>query len=564
MRNYPSWVTQDSEKRLHDDFRLFAWFIWRHLKLPEPTPLQYDIASFLQHGPRRRMIEAFRGCGKSWLTAAYVLWLLYRDPQHKVMVVSASKERADAFSIFVKRLISDVPMLRFLEPRPGQRDSNIAFDVGPADPDQSPSVKSVGITGQLTGSRANTIIPDDIEVPKNSYTEQQREKLGELIKEFDAVIKPGGEIVYLGTPQCEQSIYNKLPERGFTIRVWPAEYTDGLDKEGVDRYQGRLAPFVTGALQADSELRGTPTEPSRFDVMDLLERRTSYGAAGYALQFMLDTSLADADRYPLKLRDLIVMDVDPKRAPVQLSWASSPDLAWEGIPNVGLNGDRLYRPMWASEEWAEYTGSVMFIDPAGRGADETAYCVGKMLGSTIFVTRWGGFAGGYDSDTLYGLAHIARDEGVNAVHVEGNFGDGMFVSLLKPVLAKIHPCHLEEYKVHGQKELRIIDKLEPVLNGHRLVIDRGVLEKDVNVSGERKPSQSGAFQLAHITRDRGALLHDDRLDCLAEMVGYWTSQLAVDVEANEQRHLEELREKELRKFMEEFGVTDGGPRWARI
>jgi len=505
------------------------------------------------------MIEAFRGCGKSWLTAAYVLWLLYRNPQHKIMVVSASKERADAFSIFVKRLISDIPMLRFLEPRPGQRDSNIAFDVGPAQPDQSPSVKSVGITGQLTGSRADTIISDDIEVPKNSYTEQQREKLGELVKEFDAVLKPGGEVVYLGTPQTAQSLYNQLPSRGYEIRVWPSEYTDGLDEEGADRYYGRLAPFVTEALAKNPVLRGKPTEPSRFDEMDLLERKQSYREAGYALQFMLDTSLNDADRYPLKLRDLVVMDVHPEKAPVQLSWASSPDLAWEGVPNVGLNGDRLYRPMWASKEWLDYSGSGMFIDPSGRGADETAYCVGKMLNSVIHVTRWGGLQGGYAPDTLRALAEIAKAEKVNAVHVEGNFGDGMFVSLLKPVLSKIHPCHLEEYKVHGQKELRIIDKLEPVLNAHRLVIDRGVLEKDVEADEIVK---SGAFQLTHVTRDRGALKHDDRLDALAEMVGYWTEQLARDHEEAEQAHLEELRDQELRDFMSEFGFEDTGPIWA--
>lgn len=561
MRKYPEWITTDSEKRLHDDFRLFAWFIWKHLKLPEPTPLQYDIAAYLQHGPRRRMIEAFRGCGKSWLTAAYVLWLLFRAPQHKVMVVSASKERADAFSIFVKRLIGDVPMLRFLEPRPGQRDSNIAFDVGPADPDQSPSVKSVGITGQLTGSRADTIIPDDIEVPKNSYTEAQREKLGELVKEFDAVLKPGGQIVYLGTPQTEQSLYNQLPGRGYEIRVWPAEYTLGLDDEGVDRYHGRIAPFLTRAITENPKLVGTPTEPSRFHEMDLLERKASYGAAGYALQFMLDTSLADADRYPLKLRDLVVMDVSKEKAPVQLAWASSPDLAWTDIPNVGLNGDRLYRPMWASKDWADYTGAVMFIDPSGRGADETAYCVGKMLNSTIFVTRWGGLPGGYEPDTLHALSIIAKEEGVNAVHVEGNFGDGMYLSLLKPVLSKVHPCHVEEYKVTGQKELRIIDKLEPVLNSHRLVIDRTVLANDVEADS---PAKSGAFQLSHVTRDRGALAHDDRIDCLAEMVGYWTTQMAHDVEQAEAKHREELREKELLEFMEQFGETSDGPAWSRV
>lgn len=87
-----------------EDFRKFIYLVWKHLNLPEPTPVQYDIARYLQHGPRRCVIEAFRGVGKSWVTAAFVCWLLWRNPQLRILVVSASSARADAFSTFVKRL----------------------------------------------------------------------------------------------------------------------------------------------------------------------------------------------------------------------------------------------------------------------------------------------------------------------------------------------------------------------------------------------------------------------------------------------------------------------------
>lgn len=168
-------------ERVKEDFRVFLWVIWNHLGLPEPTQLQYDIALYLQHGPKRAIIEAFRGVGKSFVTSAFVLWLLLRHPQLKIMIISASKERADSFSIFTRRLIEEVPLLHHLRPKTGQRDSVISFDVGPATADQAPSVKSVGITGQLTGSRADIIIADDVEIPSNSATQIQREKLSELV-----------------------------------------------------------------------------------------------------------------------------------------------------------------------------------------------------------------------------------------------------------------------------------------------------------------------------------------------------------------------------------------------
>jgi len=171
-------LVQSSDDPLKRDFRNFLFLIWRHLNLPDPTPVQYDIARYLQHGPKRSIIEAFRGVGKSWITAAFVLWLLYCNPNERILVVSASKDRADSFSIFCKRLIEEVPFLTHLKPRDGQRDSNIAFDVGPSDPHQAPSVRSIGITGQITGGRATHIVADDVEVPKNSLTQTMRDRLG--------------------------------------------------------------------------------------------------------------------------------------------------------------------------------------------------------------------------------------------------------------------------------------------------------------------------------------------------------------------------------------------------
>lgn len=550
-KKYPEWVKTKSERRMFDHFPAFLWFMFvKVLGLGAVTWIQYDIGRYLQSGPRRRIIEAFRGVGKSWITAIYVLWLLYRDPQHKVMVVSASKDRSDAFSIFVKRLISITPLLKFLEPRDDQRNSNIAFDVGPAEPDQSPSVKSVGITGQLTGSRADTIVADDIEIPKNSATELQREKLGELVKEFDAVLKPGGQVVYLGTPQVAQSLYSfdNLQSRGYECRVWPARYTDP------EKYAGNMAPMLVEKMQEEPSVltsgpegRGTSTEPTRFDDLDLMEREASYGKSGFALQFMLDTSLDDANRYPLKMSDLIVMDVDPKLAPVQLTYASGPQQVIEGLPNVGLNGDRCHSPMYVSKDFVGYQGSVMHIDPSGRGKDQTAFCVTKMLNGWIYVTRWGGLPGGYDDATLTALALIAKEEQVNLVRIEENFGDGMYTSLFLPILTKHYRVTTEDFRVTGQKELRIIDKLEPVLNGHRLVMDKSIVESDSTVD---RVYNSGLYQMTHITRDKGALKHDDLVDCLAESVGYWTQMINSDIDKAEERHRERLKDEELKKFMD--------------
>ena len=529
---------------VQEDLRKFIYVVWRHLNLPDPTPVQYDIASYLQNGPRRSVIEAFRGVGKSWLTSAFVCWLLLNNPQLKILVVSASKERADSFSTFVKRLINEIPILNHLKPQDGQRDSVISFDVGPATPDHSPSVKSVGITGQITGSRADVLIADDVEVPNNSATQMMRDKLSEAVKEFDAILKPGGRIIYLGTPQTEMSLYNQLPERGYEIRIWPALYPE---LPQVIKYQGRLAPMITVAMEKDATISGQPTDSKRFSESDLLERRASYGKAGFALQFMLDTSLSDADRYPLKVGDLIIQNLNPTMGHLKVAWAAAPELTINDLPNVALTGDRYYRPMWHSDEMSEYTGCVMSIDPSGRGKDETGYAVVKQLAGNLYVTEAGGITGGYEPETLEELAKIAKRNQVKYIIIESNFGDGMFTQLLKPVLGRIYPCTVEEVKHNTQKEARIIDTLEPVMSTHRLIVDQKVIQKDFDSARDVKYSLF--YQMTRLTRDRGALIHDDRLDALAIAVAYWTESMARDNNKAAQEIKNTALDKELKKFM---------------
>ena len=536
------------------DFRNFLWVVWKHLNLPDPTPIQYDIAEYLQSSPRRCIIEAFRGVGKSYIPCAFVVHQLLLDPDKQFMVVSASKARADDFSTFTQRLLLELPMCQHLIAKGDQRWSKIAFDVAPAKASGSPSVKSVGITGQLTGSRADVIIADDVEIPNNSMTQTMRERLGESVKEFDAVLKPDGKIIYLGTPQTEMSLYNTLTERGYELRVWPARYPSLEATEKA--YNGRLAPSLYEAITRKEEApTGLPTDPQRFTEEDLLERELSYGRSGFALQFMLDTSLSDRDKYPLKLSDLIVMSCDDTTAPDKVVYGIFNPL--DQLPNVGLSGDRYYAPADTVGR-SEYSGSVLAIDPSGRGSDETGYAVVKALNGYLYVTDAGGIKGGYDDATLKSLAVIAKYNKVNMVLIESNFGDGMFTELFKPYLQKVHPVTIEEVRHSKQKEQRIIDTLEPVMNQHKLIIDPKVIQKDYDSVQDLPPEKAMkymlAYQMTRITRDRGALSHDDRLDVLAMAVQYWVEQMAADADKEINLKRQDLMMKELDKFMSDFNT----------
>ena len=176
---------------------------------------------------------------------------------------------------------------------------------------------------------------------------------------------------------------------------------------------------------------------------------------------MLDTTLSDKERYPLKLSDFIVMDINPNIAPVSLAWAGSQEYACEDLPSVGFTGDKFYKPMFKSEQFADYKGSVMAIDPSGRGKDELGVAIVKQLGGNLYVLVCTGKSGGYSNDNLEWIAREARNHNVNHIIIESNFGDGMFTQLLKPVVNRFYPVNIEEVNHSKQKELRIIDTLEP-------------------------------------------------------------------------------------------------------
>ena len=539
------------------DFRKFLWAVWKHLNLPEPTPIQLDMAKEIASDEERLWVAGFRGVGKSWITVAYVLWELYRDSNKRILVVSAGQTEAGKFVKFCLDLIYEMPLLQVLKPENRDRQSALAFDVRGARPDKQPSVTALGVFGQLAGNRADIIVPDDIETASNALTVATRARLSEAIKEFSAIIKPGGKIRYLGTPQSEQSVYSLLPDRGYTIRYFPFLIPDDKQEE---YYGARLAPSIRRMKRRGAAV-GECTEGGRFSPKDVHGKRLEYGASGFALQFQLDTRLEDAERFPLKLKDLVVMSLDQHRGPESLAWAADPRTAIPDLPVMGFNGDQYYSPVFVSEVYTEYLGVKMAVDPSGRGGDETAYSITSALHGTIFLQDAGGFTAGFDEATLVGIATKMLQFRVTHVVVEDNYGGGMFTALLRPVVERVYKAEEERRRaarandwelarpliedVHHsvvQKELRIIDTLEPVMNQHRLVVAKELIVRDHIEADKRHPDRkqrlSLFYQMSHITKERGSLPNDDRLDTLAMGVEAWQNVLSVDPAVLAQREAE--------------------------
>lgn len=537
------WARLELLRAHYASFNDFLYDVMTELLGFDCTDIQLDIAAFLEHGPLYRMIQAQRGQAKTTITAAYAAWRLIHDPACRILIISSGGPMAKEIANWVIQIIGGMPVLDFMRPSAEDRSSIEAYDIHRdlKGPEKSPSVACIGITANMQGKRADVLIADDIESSKNSQTETQRERLKHLSKDFSSICATG-DIIYLGTPQSIDSIYNGLVSRGFTIRIWPGRYPTP-DEEG--NYGTHLAPLIQKRMQADPTLRmgggpiglrGQPTDPVLMPEDVLTKKEIDQGAAYFQLQHMLDTRLSDEARFPLKAQNIVFSTFGATSAPVAWHYAASQENRLY-TPNDWPIDVELFKASGHTTEFVDFEAmTAMYIDPAGGGknGDETAWVVSRFAGNCVYIPAFGAVKGGINPEALEELATAIIGNKVKYIAVEKNFGNGIFAAVLREKLqAKRYTVEIEDVWESGQKELRIIDVLEPVINSNRLIINTELVREDwmqcQHYPVADRASYSLFYQLSRITREKGALLHDDRLDALAGAVRIWAEHLHKDV-----------------------------------
>jgi hypothetical protein len=530
------------------------------------TDIQQDIGDFLANGPTRAMIQAQRGQAKTTITSIYAVWRQIHDPSTRILIMSAGGPLAKEIANWIIQIIMGMDELECMRPDSsnGDRESVEAFDIHYSlkGPEKSPSIACVGVTSNIQGKRADLLIADDIESSKNSATEIQRDKLRQLTRDFTSICSKG-KIVYLGTPQSIDSVYNGLPSRGYEVRVWPGRYP--TEEEELN-YGNALAPLIQDRMSKNPLLRsgggsdgtrGKPIDPVLLGEDELLKKEVDQGKAYFQLQHMLDTKLMDADRYPLKPEGLIFMNVPSDRVPLSVNILQSSEYKIHTPQDFPIESD-FYEICGHSDEWAEFTGTHMYVDPSGGGknGDELAWAVTKFRSGNIYIVDIGGVPGGLNEKNQNLIADLAWYWKVAQIDFEDNFGAGTFREVITPrILKKFEgsgkACGIEGVWESGQKELRIIDIMEPLIGGGRLIIDKQLIQKDwqqcSRYGAELRGTYSFFFQLARLTRDKKCLAHDDRLDAVAGSCRHWNDLLSID----KNKEIAKAKNEAYRKMMQD-------------
>lgn len=565
---------------LMSSFENYMYYSFKQRWNVAPTRVQYDMGRYLEGTIKGddvghlRGVMAFRGATKTAITSCFSSWVMLLDPRVSVKVVAGKDDLAKQIIKECRIWFDTVDILEEnLHPSlnrgsASMMDNYEKFNI-PGNPGgKDASFSAVAIVGNLTGSRAHILIMDDIEHPSNCDTPQKREKLKAYDSEannilFDPQACSDSHIlydgfkpfkVYLGTPHHEESIYYFKMTHGYKFRVWPARYPNAEYMKSIGHL---IAPMLLEDIEKDPSIttgfgmdfkQGQVVDPRRQSEESVIQKEKELGTSGFAKNYMLDVSMQSVDMYPLKVTDLIVADLDTESARATYMGEREPYYALPDLPCVGLPGDIFYRPSFMAPEVYKYDNIVMCIDPSGRGKDETGYAVVAVLNGNFFLLANGGlaaYAEGYSDAVLQKLVDIAKQFSVKAMIIESNFGDGIFLKSITPFVNKTYPCELLEERASTQKEVRIIETLEPIMTRRKLIVARSVIEKDyrdipLTAPETERPSYRLIYQLSRITRARGCIAHDDRLDALEGAVRYLIDTLALDQEKQAGRKFEEM------------------------
>ncbi|MBU6234527.1 MAG: phage terminase large subunit [Alphaproteobacteria bacterium] len=429
------WNRRQKQKTLRVHLRIARW-----------------LAARWDAGDRRMLLMAFRSCGKSTITGLFAAWLLWRNPALRILVMAADGALAAKMVRNTKRIIERHPLTQQLRPDKPDQWAADRFTVRRKAEWRDPSMLAFGIGANITGSRADVIICDDVEVPNTSDSREKRENLRERLAELAFVLVTGGAQLYVGTPHTAETIYSD-------------DYLSG--------YKALRVPLVGKG--------GVIACPERYSITDVEALKRTSGPRKFAAQMMLQAQPIEDGRLQVSA----------------LQWYADEIVYTEanGQPNLHVAGRR----MLACSAW---------WDPAfGHGGDGSVVAVVYTDGAgeywlhkLVYLKTSAGMQEDEATQQCRAIAALCRQYHVPSVTIEIN-GIGRFLPaiLRREVAGRVAVVEASSRKA---KDIRILEGFDAVLAAKALHVHESIRQTPFpDEMRDWKPQQSGK--------------HDDGLDAVA-------------------------------------------------
>lgn len=437
-----------------------------------------EYAKLLEDCRRREIFLAFRGFSKTTIALIYVVWRIVHNPNIIVLYITRDKEFSSELLKTVLRFIRNIPILNVLAPSRVDTATKISFFINEnirTRVDKSPTVSCIGVRQAGEGKRADLVIGDDIETDKNSKTKNERSIILNAVFELNNICNRGN-IILLGTPRYENSVYFKLNnEHGYPLTMFPARFPDNTEM----RNEAYLAPYLKEILAKNKKLatgggidgsRGQPIEPD-FVNEEYLQEKEIVDASDYILANHL--YFVKNVNSLVKTSNILVSGVD---------YLGCHPFINMGLETVTLNGYTFRESTTPNQNIVEYDVKYMWIDPAGAGKDETAVITIGVSGSYIYILGIWGSVAEPDTKMLKQIAKFGETYKVDSIWVENNM-NSIFSQMLRghtniPVYGK---------RVSGEKAERIFKPLNTIIANGKLVMTTAAVLQDVSSADKHIP-----------------------------------------------------------------------------
>lgn len=185
--------------------------VWnRYINMTTPAhhrKIMHFLVDVLENKPHRGLLTAFRHSGKSTVVGIFAACVLYVRPNTRILILSAENTLASRMVNHIRNILENHPLCADMVPKNKKEWASGRITINRSVGIREPSVVCQGVHGNITGSRADLIICDDVEVPNTCNTAQKRDMLRERLRELDFILSPNGAIIYIGTPHTTDTIY---------------------------------------------------------------------------------------------------------------------------------------------------------------------------------------------------------------------------------------------------------------------------------------------------------------------------------------------------------------------
>lgn len=408
--------------------------LWNQRQGQKTPALHLRVAEWLEQrrekGETRLLLMAFRSAGKSTVAGIFAAWLLYRNPALRILVLAADDALARKMVRNVKRIIERHPLTAHLKPAARDQWASDRFTVRRTLELRDPSMLARGLMANATGSRADVIIYDDVEVPATCETPTKREDLRERLAETSYILAPGGTQLYLGTPHHYCSIYAEAPR-----------LEQGEERAFLQGFERLVLPVMNES--------GQSLWPERFSAEDLERLKISAGPNKFESQMMLrPVNSAEGRLDPSALhiydeeldytRELGTLFIRSKKMVSASAW-------WDPAFGKSSGDKSVLALIFADGEGSYYLHRLEYLAVREGTQEDEA------------------------TQQCKAVAGLAKTHLLPSVTVEIN-GIGRFLpNILRREMARENiPCSVLEVSSTRPKDIRILEAFETLLASRRL------------------------------------------------------------------------------------------------